>query len=487
MPHLYQSDELINVTEISTDGYHRPAASLHSLSKVQVGSPRDFRDERHSVELGQLKLRSSGNGSSILSGAGGSHPAEDGPIDDGPARSESDMKTEKELHGDSQEPRDSLSSNGSVGAERSSRSTQTDTRGHKLSSHHLRRLSHGRRKRNSETESTESLAAVNERGFKVGGMIPSKEKIKNILFHKADTLDSTSRKETEEGNSLGKTQPHMKKQSMDWAVPSELATQDETSPPKYNFSLGLFNSNLEVPKRHLMYSKSKKASVALQVDTTGPFALATGDLQDVLGKLDWENGENAHFEAIQEQRRERQAELLSKLYKTNRTSKSSATNSEKRSSEKRSSEKRSSDKRSSESGSDGKFSTCYKKTQGREDKGQIVDEPTRSAPCHGELRRGRMSQHLKPTERNVSAARCGQPLPLFFRPAQNTSERGRLVFWRLVGLVSCHTTLWLPALIMVQVVVMATTEPLQVALLFLAWLRPLVGSSLLLWFSLKES
>ncbi|GFO01233.1 hypothetical protein PoB_002773800 [Plakobranchus ocellatus] len=101
-----------------------------------------------------------------------------------------------------------------------------------------------------------------------------------------------------------------------------------------------------------------------------------------------------------------------------------------------------------------------------------------------------MKKKMKNKKKEAGRKNCVPNLVALTSQGQKPiGPRGRAVFWRLALLVSAHTALWLPSVILAQLAEESSPfllQPVQMVFLLLAWLRPLVSSSLLLRFTFKK-
>ena len=390
----------------------------------------------------------------------------------------------------------SISSSESEFVERSSRSTQTSHHSHK--SPHGKRSGHGIKKKNTEEDAQRNISAGHEDEIKVGDrIISTRAEIKKIneeteiasteaekkeVPKSADNSASPFKEKLERKRKESESYPPVSRQpqSADLVTPSKIL-QDKAS--LLEDKIGVFNNSLSMSMDRTMLSKNDKENVQLSGESAESSSV-TGDLLTrsretasdfylnpfTISSWDWKT--NAQFESIKQNRKERHAELLSKLSK----SPSAFTYGEE------------SNGSCIESSPSTRFQT--KLGHHRKHSGSSRSESVHSS--HGRARglkrsgvRNRISHEnsvKKTPQENVHALTAA-------RLSQTVGVRGRALFWRLISLVCAHTALWLPALLLVQVSEERSSHfmnPSTLTLLLLAWLRPLVGSALLLWFTLNE-
>lgn len=431
--------------------FRKPAATFHSVPTTQINSFGDDGDQSHSVELGHLNIITEQYAVGETSGARSfSSPSQPQPgalqTDAANVTRVSDTTVDP-LGSPTEDVVDSGSGFCSCTpgyVDTSSRCTQTDSHDLKVSN---------RLKTSGKKHRSKSGEPGKERGFKVSDLVFTMEKL-----------------------------PKKRSPSADSMIPGEMG-QSQTDASPYRYSI-LARKHREKRKKKTTVLPQSELRSSGDYDLQGSQGKCLPDVRQVVTRSSsWIEDDVVQIEAIQEQRRERHAELLSKLQKHPRPASSSSLFSK----ERESIEKK--------SAGDAKSLNCLGSQEAQKDPEQ-PDETLSSGPDHvsRDRRDGQRRGSCLTLERraggNVSkdgASHCVTKLfARVYMSGQKISRRGRLVFWRLLALVCVQSMLWLPAVILALMSHTDVTQPVHVAVLLLSWLRPLVGSSMLLWFTLHE-
>ena len=374
-----------------------------------------------------------------------------------------------------------VSTDGTEDDTRNSQSTQTSHRHHKRSSSSSKRSSNTSKKGSADSGVAKSAIA----GPKNGGKVKGRVEVPGIV--EEESLEDVGTSAT----------PVIEEEKVN--TPENLVTTAVQSHPGVfkapNKLLHSTESFCEDTVRKLRCRMDESCSRLHPKKFSGSmyFPERVGDLQELPeenGLLSvpitvscWEPAISYQYEAIRQERRERHIRLLSHIHRSPNTSLSKLSASDKDSTE-------------SNTSSSKLSSTRVKQKLSRKGKlkGACGHAPRSSASTDklavGDGRGGGDGALSGTVHGKANTSNC---VPCWasslVQPSQSVGSRGRTVFWRLLLLVCAHTALWLPMLLLVQVTgesLPHLVRPERIALVLLSWPRPLVGSALLLWFTLHE-